>query len=168
MLRLPPMRAAVLLACLVASPLLVAAARPALAQAAQPPLASCTYDECALRVEPGGFLSGPLLLRGAGATLVARGGVFGFDLPWVVQESDSAVRYARQYRVSQRRSGTAALLGTAATVTAVVVGYTGDAHDATPYSIAATAFGLYAGYEGARALRALARGVWWYNRALPR
>ena len=33
---------------------------------------------------------------------------------------------------------------------------------------AASVFGVYAGFEAARASRAMSRSVWWYNRAVPR
>jgi hypothetical protein len=147
------------------------AAAPALrAQAAQPPLASCSYAECALRVEPGRlFFGSPELLRGAAGQRVARFGVRGPDLQRIVAGSDSAVAHARTFRPHQRRAGLAALVGSLAGAAAVVVGIN-DGNDGAvlALSVGAAALGAYAGYEARLAARELSRSLWWYNGALPR
>ena len=134
----------------------------------QPPLSVCTYDECGLRVEPGGILGGPALLRGSRGLRVARFGRLGPDLPRIVAGADSAVAHARAFRPLQRRAGVAGLLAGAAAVTALVLDVASDANNPAPFSIAAGALGADAGFEAKRAARELSRAVWWYNRALPR
>ena len=160
-----------LLTALGALSLPLVAPRPLPAQ--QPPLASCSYDACALRVEPR-FL-GLALVRGTAGESVARLGLFGPNLERIVQDADSAVRHARQYRRSQNRGGAAALAGTALTVAAVVQcrdeGFyivPDCSRTALSMFIGGAALSLYGGFELARANRALSRAVWWYNRALPR
>lgn len=135
-----------------------------------PATESCSYDACALRVEPGGFFSRPVLLRGVSAERVQRAGFRGFDLQGVVQGSDSAVRYARDYRASQTRASAAGLVGTALAVTALIISQSDDDTPVMPYSIGASVVGVYAGFEARRALGALSRALWWHNRqvAAPR
>jgi hypothetical protein len=152
---------------------LVAAAPPVAAQGAgrdagQPPLSVCTYDECGLRVEPGGLFRTPVLLRGARGQHVAGFGRLGPDLPRIVAGADSAVAHARAFRPLQRRAGVAGLLAGAAAVTAIALDAASDANDSAPFSIGAAVLGVYAGFETRRAVRELSRAVWWYNRALPR
>ena len=134
-----------------------------------PPVESCSYDACALRVDPGGFFSRPTLRRGIAGERVERAGFTGFDLPRLVQGSDSAMHYARAYRTSAKRAGVAGLVGGLLAITAVVVSESTDA-SAAPYSVAATALGFYTGFEARRALGGLSRSLWWYNQrvAAPR
>ena len=157
---------AVLSAVLVAADLAAQGAAPA----PRPPIESCSYDGCALRVEPGrAFFGAPVLLRGAAGERVGRFGLRGPDLAGIVAGSDSAVAHARAFRPHQRRAGLAGLLSTAAGVTALVLGLN-DANDDNvwPASIAAGALGAYAGYEARLAQRELSRAVWWYNRDVGR
>jgi hypothetical protein len=153
------------MALLVAPPL---AAQVAGRDAGQPPLSECTFDTCALRVDPGGVFRGPELLRGAEGRRVVRLGRLGPDLPRLVAGSDSAVAYARAFRPPQQRAGVAGLLAGAAALTGVILDAASDANDPTPFSLAAGALGVYAGFEAKRAARELSRAVWWYNRAIPR
>lgn len=162
-----------LLVLLLAIALLAAAALPRAAQgqardAGQPPLSSCTYDECGLRVDPGGVFGAPELLRGSAGHRVARFGRLGLDLPRIVAGSDSAVAHARAFRPLQRRAGIAGLLAAAAGLTAVGLDVASEANNPAPFSAAAGVLGLYAGFEAKRAARQLSRAVWWYNRAIPR
>ena len=156
-----------LAAALLAAPQTLAAQRGA-PDAEQPPLSACTYDECALRVDPGGIFRGPELLRGSGGRRVARFGRLGPDLPRIVAGADSAVAHARAFRPLQRRAGVAGLLAGSAALTALALDIASDANDPAPFSIAAGVLGAYAGFEAKRAARQLSRAVWWYNRALPR
>ena len=137
---------------------------------AGPAVEQCGYDACALRVEPGGFFTRPVLLRGVSAERVQRAGFRGFDLEGVVQGSDSAARHARDYRASQTRASAAGLVGTALAVTALIVSQSDGDAPVMPYSVGASAVGLYAGFEARRAAAALSRSLWWHNRrvAAPR
>jgi hypothetical protein len=153
---------------LVAAPPLAAQGGGGPRETGQPPLSACTYDECGLRVEPGGIFRGPALLRGSGGRRVARFGQLGPDLPGIVAGADSAVAHARAFRPLQRRAGAAGLLAGAAALTAAVLGGVSDANDPAPFSVAAGVLGVYAGFEAKRAARELSRALWWYNRAIPR
>jgi hypothetical protein len=158
-----------ILAVLLAAGASALAATPLHAQRAlQPPLATCSYDECALRVEPGGFFGAPTVVRGAGGDRVAGFGRLGPDLTRIVAGADSATAHARVFRPRQRRAGVAGLLAGACTATAVALDAASDANDPAPFTIAAGVLGVYAGFEARRAARELARAVWWYNQAIPR
>jgi hypothetical protein len=157
-----------LAAALAASPLAQLRAQrspPAL----HPPIESCSYDACALRVEPGGFFSRPTLVRGLAAERVARAGFRGFDLQPIVQGADSAVHYARAYRASQTRASISGLTATLLGITAAIVSQSSD-DSAVPYTVAASVVGVYTGYEVRRSLGRLSRSLWWYNQrvAAPR
>lgn len=144
------------------------AAQRATRDSPQPPLATCTFDQCGLRVDPGGVFRGPVLLRGVDGQRVARFGMLGPDLPLIMAGADSAVAHARAFRPLQRRAGVAGLLAGASAVTAVALNVASEANDPAPFSIAAGVLGAYAGFEAKRAARELSRAVWWYNRAIPR
>ena len=151
---------------------LAIAAAPLAAQPTPvPPIAECSYDACALRVEPGGFFSRPRLLRGVNAEPVARFGIAGPDLAALVAGSDSAVAHALAFRPHQIRAGVAGLASTIAAAAAIVIGWN-DVNDNNlwPLSIASLGLGVYAGYEARLAQREVARSVWWYNQrvAAPR
>src|SRR4051812_6069916 len=94
----------------VLAALLVPASGSAQAGPARVP-AGCSYDTCALRVEPGGFLSGPRLLRGRSGEQVARLGMFGGGVHMLLAGPDSAAVYARRYVSNTRTSSTVGLLG---------------------------------------------------------
>ena len=165
-MRARPASAALFCTALLAADLAAQAATPA----PQPPIEACSYDACALRVEPGrAFFGAPVLLRGASAERIGRFGLRGPDLAGIVAGSDSAVAHARAFRPHQRRAGIAGLLSTAAGVTALVLGLN-DANDGNvwPASAAAGALGAYAGYEARLAQRELSRALWWYNRGVAR
>lgn len=136
-----------------------------------PPIDGCSYDSCALRVEPGGFFTRPVLLRGVDGERVGRFGMRSPDLAALVAGSDSAVAHARAARPHQLRGGVARLLGTIAGVAAFVIGRNdANSDNVWPLSLAAAGLGVYAGYEGRLAQREVARSVWWYNQrvAAPR
>lgn len=163
------------LAAVVAAALSVAAGplfpRAGLAQTRA--IEACSYDECALRVEPRVF-GAPRIVRGTFGAPVASLGLFGADVERIVQGADSAVRHARVYRASQRWA-------VAATVAGFVLGSVAIAQcddtgfifpscsgSAMPLAVGALAGTFYGAFEYRRANRALARAVWWYNRGLPR
>lgn len=151
---------------------LALAAAPLAAQPTPvPPIDGCSYDTCALRVEAGGFFSGPSLLRGVDGERVARFGIGGPDLAAIVAGSDSAVAHARAFRPHQLRAGVAGLLGAVAGVAAIAIGYN-DANDNNvwPLSIASIGLRVYSGYEARLAQREVSRSLFWYNQrvAAPR
>lgn len=159
---------------LVAGAVVLAAAlcaRPALAQA--PPLEGCSYDRCALRVEPRVF-EAPQIVRGTFGVPVASLGLLGADVERIVQGADSAVRQARAYRDSRRRTlaagAASVVLASAAVAQCDEPGFIlpGCSGSAGPLFVAAIAGTIYGSVEHARANRALSRALWWYNRALPR
>lgn len=140
------------------------------AQSAARAPSACTYETCALRVEPR-FWSPPRLLRGRDGVEVGKLGAFGGGVDTLLAGSDSAATYARRYVKAARTSNTLALVGAAAYVallfhsdnlrndldnTDVALGVSGLA-----FGIAAIPFGL-------RAQRSLSRSVWFYNAALAR
>ncbi len=134
--------------------------------------AGCTYMTCALRLEPGGFLATPRLVRGTSGEQVGSGiGLFGGGVDPLLAGPDSAARYARIYVKAAR---TASVLGLVGTVAAVVAlnGNDWRRGDPSPGSVTVALVGVgltiasipYA----TRAARSLSRSVWWYNAALPR
>lgn len=156
---------------LVAVALTFAAPLAARAQssAARAPV-GCTYETCALRVEPR-FWGPNRLLRGREGVEVGKLGGFGGGVDTLLAGPDSAATYARRYVTAARRSNTLGLLGGVAFVallfhsdnfrddlddTDVALGIT-----ALGFSIAAIPFQLHA-------KQSLSRSVWFYNAALAR
>lgn len=146
---------------------LIALAIVPLAANAQPSAsrapAGCTYETCALRVEPR-FWTPSVLLRGREGTEIGRLGAFGGGVDSLLAGPDSAATYARRYVKAARTSSTLALLGTAAVV-AMFIHWDEDDPDATDVAlgltglglgIAAIPFNLHAGHS-------LSRSVWFYN-----
>ena len=129
--------------------------------------AGCTYETCALRVEPSFFFPAKLLRGRAGEQVGSLGG-FGGGVDTLLAGPDSAAVYGHRYVTDMRRSGTLGLLGAAAYVvvllrtdnfrdaddTSVAIGLTGAA-----LAIASIPFTL-------RAQRNLSRAIWHYNAAL--
>ena len=145
--------------------------RPLAAQ--QSPLQPCTYDACALRVEPRLFGS-PRIVRGAAGVPVGSIGPLGADLEEIVQGADSAVRHARDYRRAQTR-GLVATVGGAALFAVGLAQcdedgllFEGCSSGAGALALGGLGATLYGAFEYSRANRSLSRSLWWYNRALPR
>ena len=146
-------------------------ARPVGAQrAADGAPVGCTYERCALRVEPA-FFSAPKLVRGRGGELVGRLGAFGGGVDTLLTGPDSAARYARRYVTATRRASTLALLGTAAYVVVLVRSdnFRDDLDGASiATAIAGVGFAIASIPFALDAHRSLSRAVWFYNAALPR
>jgi hypothetical protein len=157
-----------LLCALVLAPLVGPAAVSAQAGPTRAP-AGCTYETCALRVEPGGFLSGPKLLRGRAGERVGSLGMFGGGVDTLLAGPDSAAAYGRQYVSNIRVANTFALLGAVAFVVASVHSDGFRDTDDTDAAIALTGAGLslVAIPFVVRASRSLSRAVWHYNSVLP-
>lgn len=129
--------------------------------------AACTYETCALRVEPS-FFSPPKLLRGRAGEEIGRLGAFGGGVDTLLAGPDSAAAYGRRYVTAARRASVLGLIGGAAYVAAVAHSSNFRDTDGTTTVLALTG----AGFAIAsipftfRATRSLSRAVWFYNAAL--
>lgn len=154
----------------VAALLLAAPPSSARAQGVARARSGCTYETCALRVEPA-FFSGPRLLRGRAGVEVARLGAFGGGVDTLLAGPASAATETRRY-VSDIR--TANTLGLLSAVAFVVVAtrtdwFRDNASDGevalglggTALALVSIPFRLHAG-------QSLSRAVWLYNAALAR
>jgi hypothetical protein len=138
------------------------------AQGALP--AGCTYQTCALRVEPGFF--GPRLLRGGSGETVSKLGMFGGGVAALLTGPDSAAAFGRRYVTATRRSETLGLIGAIAVAVAIIRTdnfrdesiKNGDRNILLAGSVALAVSAPF----GVQASRNLSRAVWWYNAALPR
>lgn len=133
--------------------------------------AGCTYDECALRLEPAWF--GQALVRGQAGTRVGLVGGFGGPrLGHIVQARDSARLYIRAYDRDYTPGALTATIGAAAGTVAWLVAAANDGtHERRNWTIialVATGVTWHGARRVERAHRALSRGIWWYNRDLPR
>lgn len=159
MLRLAPAFVAVLLAS-------ASAAQPT----AQPDTTAlpdgCSYDACALRVEPGWFSRD--IVQGVDGVGVGRFGVIDSDLEEAVAGSDYAADQARAYDRSHRLALLSGIAGSALILLSATVAV-GDGDEAV--SSAASLGGIALGFASVRfqmsAEQALSRAVWEYNRTLP-
>jgi hypothetical protein len=125
---------------------------------------SCTYDDCALRIE------GRSIIAGMPGVVVARIGVFSTpDLGKLLQLGDSASTsydvFRRQHRSNVLWSAISGGLLAAATVAL--------RQDARPLASGLMVSGslvslVIANTKLSRAEAGLARTVWWYNAGLPR
>src|SRR4051812_21678540 len=129
---------------------------------------ACTYETCALRVEPSYFGTAKLL-RGRAGEEVGRLGMFGGGVDTLLAGPDSAAAYARRYVSNVRTASTFGLLGTIAFVVASVQSDGFRDTDDTSAAIALTGAGLaiVAIPFTVRATRSLSRAVWYYNSVLP-
>jgi hypothetical protein len=130
--------------------------------------AGCTYETCALRVEPR-FFASARILRGHAAEPVGSLGAFGGGVDSLLAGPDSAAFYARRYVSDSRTSTTLGLIGTVAVVIAVVSAgdiYGDDDTAATAAGIAGIGFTIASVPFALRAARNLSRSVWFYNAAL--
>ena len=149
----------VVLASLAAAPLVAHAQSPARAAA------GCTYETCALRVEPA-FFTAPRLLRGRAGVEVGRLGGFGGGIDTLLAGPDLAALHAHRYQRDIRAANTLSLLSAVAFV--VVVSRTdwfqhnGDDTDRA-IGIGGTALAVASIPFRVNALRNLSRSVWFYN-----
>ena len=133
--------------------------------------AACNYDECALRLEPAWF--GEKLVRGQAGTKVGLVGGFGGPrLGHIVQQPDSARLYIQTYDRDYTPGALTATLGAAAATVAWLVAGANEGTDErrnwTIVALVATGVTWHGARRVERARRALSRGIWWYNRDLPR
>jgi hypothetical protein len=130
--------------------------------------AACTYETCALRVEPA-ILSAPRLLRGRTGEQVGSLGMFGGGVDTLLAGPDSAAAHARRYVRDMRRSTTLGLIGTAAFVAALIRSNSSGSGDAASAALALTGagFAIASIPFSLRAGRNLSQAVWFYNSALP-
>ena len=129
--------------------------------------AACSYDDCALRVEPEPFGS-PLILRGVDSVPVDRIGLFfGSDLSQAVSGDEAAYAYAR--RAERDRTGAVllALGGGAAVIASGIYAY-GDPDRASVATLLGGGLLIASGAVQIGAARAQSRAVWEYNRELSR
>jgi hypothetical protein len=161
MLRSHTLRAAMLVALVAPAP------ASAQAGAARAPV-GCTYETCALRIEPS-YFGAPKLLRGRAGEQVGALGMFGGGVDTLLAGPDSAAAYARRYVSNVRTASTFGLLGTLAFVVAAVRSDGFRDTDDTDAAIALTGAGLaiVSIPFTVRAARSLSRAVWYYNSALP-
>jgi len=140
-----------------------ARAQPAVSRAP----AGCTYDTCALRVEPKFFLA-PRLLRGRAGADVGQLGAFGGGVDTLLAGPEEAASQARRYVHDVRVANTLGLLGAAAFV--VALSQSDNLADADPatatIALAGAGLGIASIPFAVNAGRHLSRAVWFYNAAL--
>ena len=144
--------------------LLAAPATAAQTPDAAPAAAGCSYEECALRVEPG--LRGMTLVQGREGVAVGRGLVWGPDIESAVAEAPLALRHAQAHS-SARRQSAIALFAAAVLLVGVESLDTTD-QGRLGAGLGALGLSLYGSSQAVRAQRDRARAVWEYNATLDR
>ena len=135
--------------------------------------ASCTYDSCALRLQPGFW--GTKIVRGTSGETAVRIGLFNSKLVTLVQSSDSAARYARQYSDQHATGVIIGIVGAAVSIASLFL-WDGPFSDpdsnndseVTAGMVIGGVIGLTGGLIELNAQRSLHRSIWWYNRDLAR
>lgn len=132
---------------------------------------SCTYDQCALRVEH--RLFGPRVVRGVAGEVVATPSLFGASLAPAVAGVDSAVAWALRSDRQRRASavwGAVAVAGSALWFVELArSGLDGDGSDgywAEAGFVVVLGGSVLSGWQRARSWDSMERAVWWYNREL--
>ena len=144
-----------------------ASAAPALAQPVAPGRA-CTFDECAIRVEPS-FFSGAVILQGPPGREARLGsvGLFGGGLADVVEGVPLALDHAE---AAQRSTIGAAVtaLGSVLVLSVVTSRLYDDVPSGSDTALLAGGLGLSiaSGVLTLQAARRQSRAVWEYNRAV--
>jgi hypothetical protein len=132
--------------------------------------AACSYETCALRVEPR-FFSAPLLLRGREGVEVGRLGAFGGGIDTLLAGPDSAAAHARRYVGEIRTANALSLLSAVAFVVAVsrTDWFRDNASDGdVAIGVSGAVLGLASIPFRIHAVQNLSRAVWFYNAALAR
>ena len=131
--------------------------------------APCTYDACALRIEPDATGLGIRIARGAEGAPVGRIAAFRSDLSGLVEGSAPAVRLAERAERSRVRSF-ASVVGAGVLLSLITDGAPLDGSRDVRTGVAAASGGalLYALLEMTRASRLSSEAVWEYNRGLDR
>jgi len=146
------------------------ASTSAIAQSAARAPSACTYETCALRVEPR-FFSGPRLLRGREGVEVGTLGAFGGGADSLLAGPDSAAVHARRYVSAIRAANSLSLLSAVAFVVVATRTdwFRNNARDGdVAIGITGTVLGLASIPFRLRAEQNLSRSVWFYNAALAR
>ena len=126
----------------------------------------CTYDLCALRIEPALF--GPRIVAGADGVPVGRLSLFGGDLSAAVASNEVALEQARIYEDARLPSVLAAVGASLLLSVSSASEVGGDASVRTGALVGAVALSVVGIRLGLRSQRAASRAVWEYNRDLPR
>ena len=130
----------------------------------------CTYETCALRVEPR-FWGPQRLLRGREGVEIGKLGGFGGGVDTLLAGPDSAAAYARRYVNAARATNTLSLLSAVAFVVVATRTdwFRDDASDGeVAIGITGVALALVAIPFRVRAEQSLSRSVWFYNAAFAR
>src|SRR4051812_10996158 len=129
--------------------------------------AGCTYETCALRIEPRFFASARLLRGRTGEPVGSLGG-FGSGVDTLLAGPDSAAAHARRYVTDARRAGTLGLIGAVAGIVAIVRANGNHEDDdavTVGAAIAGVGFSIASIPYALRAAREISRSVWFYNAA---
>lgn len=130
----------------------------------------CTYETCALSVEPA-ILAAPRLLRGREGVEVDRLGAFGGGVDTLLAGPELAATHARRYVREIRTANSLALLSAAAfvVVAARTDWFRNNADDTDKVlGIGATALALVSIPFRVHAEDNLSRALWFYNAAFAR
>lgn len=141
-----------------------------------PPGVACTYEACALRVEPRLF-SGPVVLRGRNEVPLGRVGLFSDALSRAVADNEVAYGYARDAEAKQGLGTAMAVIGAAVFTLSSTFLQVNRAFDdlegvrtndaaAVATIVGGAAVGIAGGVIALQGRQAESRAVWEYNRGL--
>lgn len=127
------------------------------------------YDAQAVRIES--RWGNRFLVRGRDGTLIGKIGSRGFDFPSALAASPTAAREAAEFVRVDRRANTLLAIGILAWGVGGGVARIDDIDPAVAIPAwtavaAGTALMVYGGVQLNKALTALSRSIWWYNRDL--
>jgi len=134
----------------------------------------CTYDRCALRLQPNVFSRS--LVQGVPPTPVARLGLFAPRIDLLAAAGDSTRSHYTAFRTHYNRRAALTLVAIA-TFTASIILVSASYNASDPQQYEGAAIGLFvgsvvvgfgAGVSRAKAEDHLQQAIWFYNRALPR
>jgi hypothetical protein len=125
---------------------------------------SCTYDECALRVQAPALGTPKMIVRGTENVPVVPLGLLEPAIAPFLQLSDSAVVQAEVYDVLYDRGSFITIGGTVLAIAAPVI-FRG-AMQKIGFTAAGIGLTVYGGVLTNRAEDNLSRALWWYNREL--
>lgn len=140
--------------------LLLCGTRAMDAQEAMQP-AACTYQSCALRVEPGFF--GHVLVRGAAGERIGRA----FSNAKLLMNGDSSVVYVERYQRATRTATILQLVGLAGMTAFYAMAMDNRVDRTNGLAVGAVAVSVVSLYASIpfmiRAQRSLSQAVWWHN-----
>lgn len=127
------------------------------------------YDAQAIRIET--RWGNRFLVRGRDGTLIGKIGSRGFDFPSALAASPTAAREAAEFVRVNRRANTLLAIGILAWGVGGGVAQIDDIDAAVAIPAwtavaAGTVLMVYGGVQLNKALTALSRSIWWYNRDL--